>query len=296
MSKDLQNQSNKISLFQGKEFRKEWYKGRWFFSVIDVVGFLSQSNNPRGYWSDLKRKISQEGLDFQMSEKIVQLKLMASDGKKYATDCADTETILRIIQSIPSPRAEPFKRWLAQVGYERIQEIEDPELAMNRMIETYKKKGYPKDWIDIRARGIPVRKGLTDEWDQRGGGGAGYGILTNEVYKAYSGMDNKSWKKHKGMKNGNLRDGMTPTELILTMLAEQATTDITRARDAEGLYELKKAGKDGGGVAFKARQELIEQTGNDPITSKHFLEDVREIKKINGDTKKLKKGKSNSEK
>lgn len=296
MSKDLQNQSNKISLFQWKEFRKEWYKWRWFFSVIDVVWFLSQSNNPRWYWSDLKRKISQEWLDFQMSEKIVQLKLMASDWKKYATDCADTETILRIIQSIPSPRAEPFKRWLAQVWYERIQEIEDPELAMNRMIETYKKKWYPKDWIDIRARWIPVRKWLTDEWDQRGWGWAWYWILTNEVYKAYSWMDNKSWKKHKWMKNWNLRDWMTPTELILTMLAEQATTDITRARDAEWLYELKKAGKDWGWVAFKARQELIEQTWNDPITSKHFLEDVREIKKINWDTKKLKKWKSNSEK
>ena len=182
--------------------------------------------------------------------------------------------MLRIVQSIPSPRAEPFKRWLAKVWYERIQEIDDPELAMTRMIETYEKKWYPKEWIDLRVRWVPVRKGLTNEWDQRWGEKA-YGILTNEVYKAYSGMINKEWQEYKGVEKWNLRDGMTPMELILTMLAEQAITDITKSRNADGLNELKKASKDGGGVAFKARQELIEQTGNDPISGKNYLEEVK---------------------
>ncbi|MDD4530459.1 MAG: Bro-N domain-containing protein [Candidatus Gracilibacteria bacterium] len=290
MSKEIESRNNKIAIFEGKEVRKIIHNNEWWFSVVDVVSILSgsEAKDPSTYWRTLKGRLKKEG-----SEVVTNchgLKLVSSDGKKYITDCANTETILRIIQSIPSPRAEPFKRWLAQVGYERIQEIEDPELAMTRMIETYEKKGYPKDWIDIRTRGIPVRKGLTNEWDQRGGSGIGYGILTNEVYKAYSGMDNKTWMKHKGMKSGNLRDGMTPTELILTMLAEQATTDITKVRDADGLEQLKKASKDGGGVAFKARQELIEQTGNDPITSKNFLKEVKESKKINGAVKKLKKG------
>lgn len=267
--------SNKIALFEWVEFRKEIYNGIWFFSIIDIVWFLSWSKNPRWYWSDLKRKLNEESLDIELSEKIVQLKLLSSDGKRYATDCADTQTILRIIQSIPSPKAEPFKRWLAQVWYERIQEIEDPELSMKRMIDTYEKKWYPKDWIDIRLRGIPVRKWLTSEWDERWGEKS-YGILTNEVYKAYSGMDNKTWMEHKWMKNWNLRDAMTPTELILTMLAEQATTDITQARDASWIPELKKASKDWGWVALKASLELKEQTGKDPITDKNFLWEIKQ--------------------
>jgi DNA-damage-inducible protein D len=272
-------QMNKIALFEWKEVRKVMYGGEWWFSIIDIIGILTDSDRPRKYWSDLKVKLTEEGIGIELSEKIGQLKLPSSDGKKYATDCATTETLLRIIQSIPSPKAEPFKLWLAQVGYERIQEIEDPELAMKRMYETYEKKGYPKEWIDLRIRWVPVRKWLTNEWDERWGEKA-YGILTNEVYKAYSGMTNKEWQEYKRMGKWNLRDGMTPTELILTMLAEQATGDITKARDAEGLLELKKASKDGGGVAFKARQELIEQTGNDPITKENFLKGVKEKKKF----------------
>jgi DNA-damage-inducible protein D len=216
-------ENNKIAIFEWIEFRKELYNGNWFFSIIDIVWYLSWSKNPRWYWSDLKRKLNVEGFDIELSEKIVQLKLLSSDGKKYATDCTDTETILRIIQSIPSPKAEPFKRWLAQVWYERIQEIENPELSMKRMIDTYEKKWYPKEWIDIRLRGIPVRKWLTNEWDDRWWDKA-YWILTNEVYKAYSGMTNEEWKNFKWLEKWNLRDAMTPTELILTMLAEQATS------------------------------------------------------------------------
>jgi hypothetical protein len=200
---------------------------------------------------------------------------------KQKLNCANTEWILRIIQSIPSPKAEPFKRWLAQVWYERIQEIEDPELSMTRIFDTYEKKWYPKDWIDIRLRSIPVRKWLTNEWDERWWDKA-YWILTNEVYKAYSGMTNEEWKKFKWQEKWNLRDTMTPTELILTMLAEQATTDITQARDADWLPELKKASKDWGGVAMKARQGLIEQTWNDPISEKNYLKSVKEKKRIEG--------------
>ncbi|MCK9272053.1 Bro-N domain-containing protein [Candidatus Gracilibacteria bacterium] len=273
MAKDIKSQ--KIALFEGKEVRKTIYKNEWFFSVVDVVGILSESSDARKYWNKLAERLRNEG-----SELVTichQLKLESLDGKKYATDCANTEGILRIIQSIPSPKAEPFKRWLAQVGYERIQEIENPELAMMRMTEIYEKKGYPKEWVDVRIRGISVRKDLTDEWDERGGELA-YGILTNEVYKAYSGMTNEQWKKFKGMEKGNLRDGMTPTELILTMLAEQATKDITKSRRAEGLPELKKASKDGGGVAFKARKELKAQTGTDPISKKNYLKEIKEEK------------------
>ena len=182
---------------------------------------------------------------------------------------------MRIIQSISSPKAEPFKQWLAQVGYERIQEINDPELSMQRMIETYEKKWYPKEWIDIRTRWIPVRKWLTQERDERWWDKA-YGILSNEIYKAYAGMDNKERMTHKQMKSWNLRDGMNPTELILTMLAEQATTDITKSRDAKGISSLKKASKDGWWVAFKARKELQEQTGIDPITNKNYLTEIKQ--------------------
>lgn len=289
MSKEIESRNNKIAIFEWKEVRKIIHNNEWWFSVVDVVSILSwsEAKDPSTYWRTLKWRLKKE-----WSEVVTNchgLKLVSSDWKKYITDCANTETILRIIQSIPSPRAEPFKRWLAQVWYERIQEIEDPELAMTRMIETYEKKWYPKDWIDIRTRWIPVRKWLTNEWDQRWWSWIWYWILTNEVYKAYSWMDNKTWMKHKWMKSWNLRDWMTPTELILTMLAEQATTDITKVRDADWLEQLKKASKDGGWVAFKARQELIEQTWNDPITSKNFLKEVKESKKINWAVKKLKK-------
>jgi len=277
MEKDI-NESQKIALFEWKEVRKTIYNNEWWFSIIDIVDLLDVSwREARKYWSDLKNKLVDEWY-IEVSEKIGQLKLKAPDGKMRLTDCANTETMLRIIQSIPSPKAEPFKRWLAKVGYERIQEIENPELAMMRMTEIYEKKWYPKEWVDVRIRGISVRKDLTDEWDERWWELA-YGILTNEVYKAYSGMTNEEWKKFKWMEKWNLRDGMTPTELILTMLAEQATKDITKSRRAEWLPELKKASKDGGWVAFKARKELKAQTWADPISKQNYLKEIKEEKK-----------------
>ncbi len=266
--------NNKIALFEWKEIRKIIYNNEWFFVIVDVIEVLTESTNPNQYIKDMRRR------DNQLSEGWGQIATPLPIKTSWWTqkiNCANTEGILRIIQSIPSPKAEPFKRWLAQVWYERIQEIEDPELSMKRMIDTYEKKWYPKDWIDIRLRGIPVRKWLTSEWDERWGEKS-YGILTNEVYKAYSGMDNKTWMEHKWMKNWNLRDAMTPTELILTMLAEQATTDITQERDASWIPELKKASKDWGWVALKARLELKEQTGKDPITDKNFLWEIKQKK------------------
>lgn len=224
-----------IALFEQNEIRKITHNDEWYFSVIDIIAVLTGSDNPRRYWSDLKIKISEEGIQSELYEKIVQLKLASSDGKKYATDCVNTETILRIIQSIPSPRAEPFKRWMAQVGYERIQEIEDPELAMKRMTGIYEAKGYSKDWIDKRTRGIAVRKDLTDEWDNRGIEERQYGILTAEISKATFGMTPSEYKEYKSLtkKKDNLRDHMTDLELIFTMLGEASTTEIMKQRDSQ---------------------------------------------------------------
>ncbi len=276
--------SQRIALFEWKEVRKVWHNNEWRFSIIDIIDLLNVSGREaRKYRSDLKNKLIEEWAT-EVSEKIGQLKLLAPDGKMRFTDCADTQTCLRIIQSIPSPRAEPFKQWLAQVWYERIQEINDPELSMQRMIATYEKKWYPKEWIDIRTRGMPVRKWLTKERDERWWDQA-YGVLTNEIYKAYTGMDNKDRMNHKGMKSWNLRDGMSPTELILTMLAEQATTDITKARDATWIKQLKVSAKDGWWVALKARQELMDQTGKDPITDSNYLAEIK------GETKMITKKK-----
>lgn len=274
MSKDAKK-IQWIALFEGKEVRKIFHEWEWYFSILDVVMLLTESVDPEKTKDYIKKMRNRdEFLGSNWGTLCPLLDMEGLDGKKRKISSSNTASTLRIIQSIPSKRAEPFKQWLAQVGHERIQEIENPELAMTRMIEIYEKKWYPKDWIDIRTRWIPVRKWLTNEWDERWWSKA-YGILTNEVYKAYSGMNNEEWKQFKGMKSGNLRDGMTPTELILTMLAEQATTDITKARDADGIGELKKASKDGGWVALKARQELIEQTGKDPITEKNFLAEVK---------------------
>ncbi len=270
---------NQIALFEWKEVRKILHNNEWWFSIIDIIDLLNVSwREARKYRSDLKTKLIEEWYT-EVSEKIGQLKLIASDGKMRSTDCANTEICLRIIQSIPSPKAEPFKKWLAKVGYERIQEIENPELTMTRMIETYEKKGYPKERIDIRTRWIPVRKQLTNERDQRWWA-ENYAILTNEIYKAYSWMTAKERMNLKKIKRGNLRDGMNPTELILTMLAEQATTDITKSRNAKWVKKLKKASKDWWWVALKARKELIEQTGKDPISDKNYLKSFKENKTL----------------
>lgn len=265
-----------IALFDGKEIRKTRHEEQWRFVIIDVVAVLSWSKDPKGYLKDMRRR--DEVLSKGWGQIATPLAIQTAWGKQKI-NCANTEWTLRIIQSIPSPRAEPFKQRLAQLGKERIDEINDPELSMQRMIDIYEKKWYPKEWIDIRTRGISVRNDLTKERQERWWDRA-YGLLTNEIYQAYAGMNNKERKEYKGMNEWNLRDGMSPTELILTMLAEQATTDITTARDAQWVPELKQAGKDGGGVAFTARKELEEQTGKDPISENNYLEEIREDKSI----------------
>jgi len=260
-----------LAVFQEKAIRRTWHNGVWWFSVIDVVGVLSESANPNRYWSDLKRKLSQEAGSGQPYEKIVRLKLAAPDGKQRETDCANTETLFRIIQSIPSPRAEPFKRWLAQVGYERVQEIENPELASARARELYQAKGYPKDWIEKRLRSIAVRGELTDEWKDRGvQEGKEYAILTAEIARATFGVTPGEHGKLKGLeraKGANLRDHMTDLELIFSMLGEASTTEIARRKDAQGFSQNKSAAQAGGTIAGDARQALEAKSGK-PVLSR----------------------------
>jgi DNA-damage-inducible protein D len=223
--------TNKLITFQNQKIRRIWHENQWWFSIIDVVEVLTESSRSRKYWADLKIKLQKEEGFEQLSEKIGQLKLVADDGKKRNTDCANTETMFRIIQSIPSPKAEPFKRWLAKVGYERIQEIEDPEIAQERMKKIYEQKGYSKDWIDKRLRGIAIRQNLTDEWKERGiKHEKDFSILTAEISRATFGMTPSEYKKHKSLNksNQNLRDHMTDFELIFTMLGEKVTTEISK--------------------------------------------------------------------
>lgn len=228
---------NKIQLFENKRIRTAWdgEKEEWYFSIVDVCEVLSDTDNPRRYWSDLKRKLKAEGA-VELYEKIVQLKMTAPDGKKRLTDVADTEQLFRIIQSIPSPKAEPFKLWLAQVGRERIEETIDPELTIERALETYLKKGYTREWINQRLQAIQVRKELTDEWDARGvQKGVEYAILTDEISRAWSGMSTRQYKNFKGLRKENLRDNMTTLELVLNMLAEATTTEISKQKSPETL-------------------------------------------------------------
>lgn len=266
---------DRIVVFQEQAIRRTWHGQEWWFSVIDVVGVLSESRNANRYWSDLKRKLAQEAGSGQPYEKIVRLKLAAPDGKQRETDCANTETLFRIIQSIPSPKAEPFKRWLARVGYERVREIEDPELASSRARELYEAKGYPKDWIDKRLRPIAVRGALTDEWKQRGvTEGREYSILTAEIARATFGVTPGDHKKLKGLeqaKAANLRDHMTDLELIFTMLGEASTTEIAKRKDAQGFQQNKTATKEGGAVAGNARKELEAKSGKPVVSSENYL-------------------------
>ena len=273
-----------IKLFDSKKIRVHWdnESERWYFSLIDIIETLTESNNPRRYWSDLKRKLTKEGFN-QLYEIIVQLKLKASDGKKYTTDCADTEGLLRIIQSIPSPKAEPFKIWLAKVGYERIEETEDPEKAFDRAMETYLKKGYSKNWINQRLKSIEVRKELTDEWDIKGiKKGLEYAILTDEITKAWTGMTTRDYKDFKDLKKENLRDNMTNLELVLSMLAEASTTEISKEKNPETFEENKQVAQKGGNVANAARKQLEKDTGKkviSPLNAKELgkrLEDKNE--------------------
>lgn len=266
-----------LIVFQGKGIRRLWYKEEWFFSIIDIVTVLTGSSIPRRYWSDLKIKLKDEG--FELYEKIVQLKLPSSDGKFYETDCANTETLLRIVQSIPSPKAEPFKRWLAKVGYERVQEIENPELAQKRMRELYKKKGYSDEWIERRVRGIAVRDELTSEWDKRDiKTEMEYSILTAEISKATFGLTPSEYKKLKGLKQENLRDHMTDLELIFSLLGEAATTEITKNKNARGFDEGKKAAQEGGAVAGRARKDLETKSGRSVVTSENYVEQPEAVK------------------
>jgi hypothetical protein len=235
-----------------------------------VVEVLTDSENPRRYWSDLKRKLKAEGYG-ELYEKIVQLKMTAPDGKQRATDAANTETLLRVIQSIPSPKAEPFKRWLAQVGNERILEINDPELAMQRMRSLYEAKGYPKEWVEQRIRGIEIRRELTDEWKDRGAEEKrDYAILTNEITRATFGMDVQDYKEYKGLARENLRDHMTNLELVLTMLGEATTTELHRNRDSLGVPELKRDARDGGEIAGNTRREIEQKAGKSIVNPENF--------------------------
>ena len=261
----------KISIFRGRNIRKTIYKNEWWFSVIDIVEVLSGTDRPRKYWNDLKTKLIKEGYS-EVSEKIGQLKLKASDGKLRETDCANTETMFRIVQSIPSPKAEPFKRWLARVGYERVQEIEDPELATKRTRILYKLKGYPQDWIEKRMRGIAIREELTEEWQKRGAQEQkDYEILTAEISKATFGVTPSEYKKIKRLKRENLRDHMDDFELIFTMLGERSTTEIHRNEDSKGIQKLKSDAKVGGDIAGGARKQLEVRLGRSIVSQRNFL-------------------------
>lgn len=262
-----------LVVFEGAKIRRMWHDNQWYFSVIDVVEALTGSPTPRQYWGKIKDR---EFKQLELYPIWVQLKLPSSDGKKYETDCANTESMLRIIQSIPSKKAEPFKRWLAKVGYERIQEIENPELAQDRAKEYYELKGYPEDWVEKRLRGIAIRQELTDEWKDRGvDEKRDYAILTNEISKATFGKSIKEHRKIKSLdtmnKNQNLRDHMTDLELIFSMLGEKSTTEITKSSDSKGFDECLDSSKEGGKIAGNARKELEKKTGRKVISSGNYL-------------------------
>lgn len=261
-----------VVLFESNLVRRIWVEPeeKWYFSVVDVVRVLTNSSRPDGYWVAMKTRVQNDD-GVQLSTICRQLKFMAKDGKYYLSDGADTENLLRIIQSIPSPKAEPFKRWLAKVGYERIQEIENPELAMDRMKAIYEKKGYPKEWIDKRARGIAVRHSLTDEWRERGANNSlGYAILTNEIMESTFGLKVDDYKKVKGLERENLRDHMEDMELILTMLGEATTTKLMQTRDSKGFSKLKKDASDGGGVAGRTRADIEKISGTKIVSPRNF--------------------------
>ena len=267
-------QNDQIQLFENKRIRTAWdaEKEEWYFSIVDVVAVLTDQPDARHastYWAVLKKRLNDEGAG-QLLTNCKQLKMTAADGKKRLTDVADTELLLRIIQSIPSPKAEPFKLWLAQVGRERMEETIDPELTIDRALETYLKKGYSREWINQRLQAIQVRKELTDEWDARGVQmGKEYAILTDEITKAWSGMNTRQYKNLKGLKKENLRDNMTTLELVLNMLAEATTTEISKQKAPEGLRENVEVARSGGKIAGDARKAIEQQTGVPVITSQN---------------------------
>ena len=266
--------SDDVKMFEGSQIRSVWDNEReeWYFSVVDVIGSLTESNNPRDYWYRVKKRMSEEERS-ELSTFCRQLKLKSTDGKSYKTDVADMQGIFRIIQSVPSPKAEPFKMWLAEVGKERIDEIIDPELTIDRALEGYARKGYSREWINQRLQAIRVRKELTDTWQDHGvKAGNEYAILTNEISKAWSGMTTREYKDFKGLKKENLRDNMSTTELILNMLAETATKDIAEATNPQGLDENKQVAQDGGSIAGDARKSIEARTGKPVITSKNAID------------------------
>ncbi|MFH0954609.1 MAG: Bro-N domain-containing protein [Candidatus Micrarchaeota archaeon] len=271
------DEQNALVVFQDRKIRRIWHENEWFFSVIDVLEALTDSTNPRNYWNMLKAREAEHGVE--LSTFCVQLKLPSNDGKLYSTDCANTKFLFRIIQSIPSPKAEPFKLWLAKVGYERIQEIENPELSQARMKELYKAKGYSDDWIEKRVRGIAVRQELTDEWKKRNvRESQEFAILTNEISQATFGKTVEEYKKFKKLDKQNLRDHMNDLELIFTMLGEASTTKIAKAKDAQGFVQNRGAAKLGGQIAGDARKKLEFESGEKIAAPDNYL-DAPEIKK-----------------
>jgi prophage antirepressor-like protein len=270
----MDNQESKLVLFQSKKIRRIWYNEEWFYSIVDIVEALTESPSPRQYWGVLKQRES------QLLTICLQLKLESADGKKYSTDCVNTKNALRLIQSIPSKKAEPFKMWLAEVGKERLDEIEDPELAQERMKVIYEQKGYSKDWIDKRLRGMAIRQNLTDEWKNRGlTHEKDYAILTAEISKATFGMTPSEYKKYKNIPDktkANLRDNMTDLELIFTMLGEKMTTKISHKEKPKAMTEHKKVAKRGGSVAGNARKQAEKELGESIISKENYLEDELE--------------------
>ncbi len=263
---------NALAVFKGKNIRRILHQKEWWFSVVDVVEALTDSPMARRYWTDLKRRLAENEGFSELYAKCVQLKLESSDGKKYETDCATAETLFRIIQSIPSPKAEPFKRWLAKVGYERVQEIENPEIAQKRARALYVAKGYPEEWIERRMRSIAIREELTDEWQKRGvKEQKEYEILTAEIAKATFDLTPSQHKTFKGLKTQNLRDHMTDLELLFSMLGEASTTEITRTQDVQGFTASKKAARTGGKIAGDARNQLEKQTGKRVVSKQTYL-------------------------
>jgi DNA-damage-inducible protein D len=272
--------TTKIALFKGKKIRKTLYKNEWWFSVTDVIFALTDSADPRDYWYRMKIRVKEED-GFEPSTICRQLKLLAEDGKMRETDCANTEGIFRIIQSIPSPKAEPFKRWLAKVGYERVQEIENPEMATKRAKLLYKLKGYPEDWIEKRMRGIAIREELTDEWQKRGAQEQkDYEFLTAEISKATFGITPSEYKKVKGLKRENLRDHMDDFELIFTMLGERSSTEIHKTENSEGVSKLAQDAKRGGRIAGIAKEQLEKEIRRPVVSKNNFLPKKKYVKKL----------------
>ncbi len=261
-----------LAVFENKKIRRVWVEKeeKWYFSVVDVIAVLSESIDPRNYWKVLKNRLKEEGS--QSVTKCNQLKLEASDGKYYLTDVADTETLFRLIQSIPSPKAEPFKLWLARVGYERVEENDDPERAIQRAMATYLRKGYSKEWVDLRLKSIEIRKDLTNEWNERGvRTGDEFAILTDDITSAWAGMRTHEYKKYKNLKKENLRDNMTNLELVLNMLAEASTTEISKKDQPETFPQNRVVARKGGRVAGVARRQLEKQTGQSVISQHRRL-------------------------